>query len=366
MTERKRRGFTLIELLVVIAIIAILIALVLPAVQQAREAARRTQCRNHLKQLGLALHNYHDVYDTFPPGIVSRVDNDAINWGSPDGDLLSSEAGCWAWGTLVLPYLEQSNLYNVLNPGPLNLEQVAATPAGLQALQTPLPFFRCPSDTAPVLNNFDNTLSGNEMVTLAAPNNFYSRFITDGTNKLAIATSNYIIVAGPGDSTTPAIHGGQYGPPLGIAWQNSRCKIRDITDGTSNTLAIGERAWRFGTLLAGAATIYGVSASPIANMHQSASWNIKSAYVNVSGLTYDGLNWDTNNRPHQSRAFSSPHTGGVFFTLCDGSVRFISENIDSVKGSVSTTATGPYPSDVVQATLGRLAARNDGRVIGEF
>ncbi|MCA9012556.1 MAG: DUF1559 domain-containing protein, partial [Planctomycetaceae bacterium] len=317
------------------------------AVQQAREAARRTQCKNNLKQLGLAMHNYHDTFNTFPPGHVSAF----------PGNKTSSEVGCWAWGTMLLPALEQSNVYNILSPGTLLPQNVAATPAGLQALQTPLPVFRCPSDTGPAVNDFDNTLSGNEM--LAAN---YSRFITDGTNKIAIATSNYVAVMNAGDSTTPAIAPADYGPPLGIAFQNSKVGIRDITDGTSNTLCIGERAWKYGTLIAGAGTIYAISASPLANIDQSSSWNIKSANTNVSSLTYDGLN-ATVNRPHQARAFNSTHTGGVQFLLCDGSVRFLSQNIDSRKGTVSIS---PYPADIVTNTLGRLACRNDGLVVGEF
>ena len=357
MTTSRRRGFTLIELLVVIAIIAILIALLLPAVQQAREAARRTQCRNNLKQLGLALHNYHDSFRTFMPGIVSRFDfSSAPGTNCPEQTM--SEAGCFAWGTFTLPYLEQSNLYNVLTQGNLPLEQVAATAAGLQALQTPLEVHRCPSDTGPQLNTYDNTLSGHEM---NGAN--YSRYITDGVNKIAIATSNYMIVSNAGDSTTPAICSDRYGPPLGLASQNSRVRIRDITDGTSNTFAIGERAWKFNDLIAGAGTIYGVSADPLANIDQSSSWNIKSAYTNVAGLTYDGLNWSQNNRAHAGRAFSSPHVGGGFFLMCDGSVRFISENIDQRKGTVSAPG---YPADIVTNTYGRLAVRSDGLVIGQF
>jgi len=367
MPTSRRRGFTLIELLVVIAIIAVLIALLLPAVQQAREAARRTQCRNNLKQLGLALHNYHDVFGRFMPGIVSRV----IQTGAPGvacanlGTAGSLEPGCWAWGTFLLPYIDQAPLYNIFNPGPFNLEQVASTTAGLNGLQTPLAAFRCPTDTGPNLNNFDNTLGGHEMV---AAN--YSRFIvnTAGT-KLPIATSNYMICSNPSDSTTPAICPTQYGPPLGLAAQNSNVGVRDITDGTSNTFAIGERAWKFNNLIAGAGTIYGVSAAPGANIDQSASWNIKSAYTNVASLTYDGLNFSPGvpgsggQRAHQSRAFNSPHTGGVFFLMCDGAVRFVSENIDQRKGSAGTAG---YPADMVTNTLGRLAARNDGLVIGDF
>ncbi len=349
--SRRRKGFTLIELLVVIAIIAILIALLLPAVQQAREAARRTQCRNNLKQMGLAWHNYHEAFNKFPPGHVSQM----------PGNLTSSEVGCWTWGTMILPQLDQGNLFNVLNPSGTNLPQtVAATPVGLTALKTPLAVFRCPSDDGPPVNEFDNTYSGN----LMGANTYYSRFITDGTNKISTSTSNYVAVANPGDSTTPAILPTQYGPPLGVVFQNSGISIRDITDGTSNTLCIGERAWKFKGVLAGAATIFAISASPIVNINQTSSWNIKSANTNISGVTYDGPNtWAPGNQVHASRAFSSPHVGGVHFLFCDGTVRFINENIDQRKGSVGTAG---YPADIVTNTYGRLAARNDGLVVGEF
>lgn len=350
----NRGGFTLIELLVVIAIIAILIALLLPAVQQAREAARRTQCRNHLKQLGLAWHNYHDVFNTFPPGYVADI------VPTSTGTLATSEVGLWTWGTLILPYMDQAPMYNALSPGPVKLQTAAGSATGLALLQTPLAAFRCPSDIGPNLNTFDSTQSGNENT---SPVDAYSRFITDGSNKIAIATSNYVAVANAGDSTTPAAFAGQYGPPLGVAFMNSKVGVRDITDGTSNTFCIGERAWKFNDLLAGAGTIYGISASPVANINQSSSWNIKSAGTNVLGITYDGPNWSANNRPHSARAFSSPHEGGIFFLMSDGAVRFISENIDQRKGTVSTAG---YPADIVTSTYGRLACRNDGNVIGEF
>jgi prepilin-type N-terminal cleavage/methylation domain-containing protein len=351
-TVRGRRGFTLIELLVVIAIIGVLVALLLPAVQQAREAARRTQCRNNLKQIGLAFHNYHDSYNTFPPGHVSKF----------PANLTSGEAGCWAWGTFILPQVDQSSVYNALNPSAVDPQVAAATTVGLNALQTSLSVFRCPSDTAvEFLNGFDSTTSGNENT---APADAYSRYITDGVGKVKIGLSNYVAVASAGESTTPAINPIQYGPPLGISFQNSKVGIKDIVDGTSNTFCVGERAWRFKNLLAGAGTIYAISASPLANINQSQSWNIKSAHTNVSGLTYDGPNWSSNNRPHSARAFNSNHVGGLFFLMCDGSVQFCSENIDQRRGSVA--GPGVYPADIVTNTYGRLAARNDGLVIGSW
>ena len=133
------RGFTLIELLVVIAIIAILIALLLPAVQQAREAARRTQCRNNLKQIGLALHNYHDTFRLFPPGVIRDGQNNSEAWG---------------WTVFILPFLEQANLYNQLDPDTYRLRDLLAglnptypaPTANAAILQNPLSVFICPSD----------------------------------------------------------------------------------------------------------------------------------------------------------------------------------------------------------------------------
>lgn len=188
-TVRKGRGaFTLIELLVVIAIIALLIALLLPAVQQVREAARRAQCKNHLKQIGLALHNYHDAHGALPPGYITDTG--------------------WGWGTMLLPYLDQAPLYNRLNPeGKMDLTDTVR----LDGVRTALPTFLCPSDSHPEWND----KSKPEVVA-----------------KKEIALANYIGIMGNVVSDPEG---------NGTMFQNSRIRFRDVTDGTSNTFLCGER-----------------------------------------------------------------------------------------------------------------------------
>ncbi|MCP4508676.1 MAG: DUF1559 domain-containing protein, partial [Fuerstiella sp.] len=223
-----RHGFTLIELLVVIAIIAILIALLLPAVQQAREAARRTQCNNNLKQIGLALHNYHDVHKTFPPGWVDQTFGTSSNWG---------------WAVYLLPQIEQANLYGRLQVGnPHSLGIALDDPQKLKLMQTPITAFRCPSDTAPEINDRHTLVSDRQL-------------------EISVATSNLVAAAGGGDWTVAGKLTGSFG-------KNSRVNLRDITDGSSNTIVVGERAWQLflptgGAVQCGAATVFGMSAGSV-------------------------------------------------------------------------------------------------------
>ena len=346
--SRRNRGFTLIELLVVIAIIAILIALLLPAVQQAREAARRTQCKNNLKQIGLAMHNYHDTFDTLPPGYISGI--------VPDSNT-TSDIGCYSWGAMILPQVEQANLYQALNVGNVPLNVNVGTAAGLIALQTPQPNFRCPSDVGPPVNNFRSTGAG-------AVNWYNMNITSDGSNQIPIATSNYVMVTGTGVSTTPAANPNNRVnapcPPQGVGFKNSRIKFRDITDGLSNTLIAGERAYKYGQNTIGAATIIGFSARI---NDQSGSANIKSAAMAALGQGYNGINWSANNLVHQTRGFSSQHVGGAQFVLGDGSVRFISENID-YKSTDNNNLTNMTLH--VTSTFARLLVRADDQIIGDF
>jgi prepilin-type N-terminal cleavage/methylation domain-containing protein len=344
--NRVRRGFTLIELLVVIAIIAVLIALLLPAVQQAREAARRSQCKNNLKQIGLAMHNYHETFKTFPPGFISKT--------PPTANANSIERSMYSWGAFILPYIDQAPLYNQLQVGNVLLETNLSN-GNLGALQTPLPVFRCASDVGPAMNNFDDSKSDNAGLNA---NQYNAHVTSNGSDRIPIALSNYVMVANPSDSTTPMVYAAQYGPPLGIGSINSMVTMAKITDGSSNVLMAGERAWKFNDLTIGAANALGFSSEVDAS-----GSNMRTAALCALGIGYDGINYSATNRVHQRRGFSSNHVGGCHFVMCDGSVRFISQNIDYAKLTVSVP---PYPASFITTTFARLLSRDDGQPIGEF
>ena len=349
--RRRPRGFTLIELLVVIAIIAVLIALLLPAVQQAREAARRSQCKNNIKQLGLAFHNYHDVYNTLPPGWVSSYYQAA-----------TGETTIWSWGAFLLPYLDQAPLFNTVAPGTRRIDQnLALGGANAAALTSPLPVFACPSDTGPALNNFDGTLGYDAGSTTDFGT--YNRYVTNGTSNVAIAKSNYVISADTGDSNTPAVLAATYGPPLGVGWADSKVGLRDITDGTSNTILVGERAFRLKNLYIGAGNALGFS--PATSVGSYAGQQCRSCLA-VIGIPYWGINQTVTNPSHQSRGYSSAHVGGAHFLMGDGGVRFVSENVDHKPNSIGGAAPDHSGPAYIDSVFERLLGRNDGQVVGDF
>ena len=303
MSSRKlRRGFTLIELLVVIAIIAILVALLLPAVQQAREAARRSECKNKLKQIGLALHNYHDVHSTLPPGgILAGTTCTSSGRGAP-------------WTVMILPNMDADNLYQSFQfEGTAtdkfvssNLE-LPTTGANRNAFLLLNPLYQCPSDP----NNGKNPQQG-----------------------------NYMGMMGSGTPGTAPCTGGNAGRAFrnnGVLYLNSRTQFRDLTDGLSNVMLVGETKYMLGPggrpdnhWFGWASTIRGTANSVVGTL--------SAAELPINDLDGDGSKWDTafgnggKNPPQgqgvQQRMLGSFHTGGCHILMADGSAHYFNETID--------------------------------------
>ena len=297
MRRIPRRAFTLIELLVVIAIIAILIALLLPAVQQAREAARRTQCRNNLKQLGLALHNYHDAFLTFPPGTVSVNPSQTVSIcgasaTSTGVDVLGEAAGAAggqgsSWIVHILPYLDQGNMYTQWD-----FDQTVL--ANRAVAERNVPMFYCPSRRSEVRDPaimFQNWQSGG---------NDYGGCI-GGCNGFHNCGNR---------ETWTAAGGRRPGSDCkGVFRVNSRTRFRDITDGSTNTLMTGEvQRLNGGTSLT----------------TSNDGWAIGGPSTLFSSCSdqCQGINSNFFEEP------GSAHTGGALFGMADGSVHFLSENMD--------------------------------------
>lgn len=276
-----RRGFSLVELLVVIGLIASLIAFLMPAVQQAREAARRLQCRNNLRQIGLAMHNYEERHGCLP-------------FSSLVFTTVGAETG-WGWGTMLLPDLDQGNLYLKLNPKGDN-----APGAPTDDTKVVLPFYLCPSDGT---GNWNLQKDGH------AKSNYVAMF---GSNKDPSATST-----------------GDLGN--GAFYYNSSTRDRDITDGLSNTIAAGERAWD--GMVVGA-----IGKGSIGRIGSIWFGNLKGNRHDVISWCDPVLNTDQRINGTHPNAFNSMHFGGCNFLFADGSVHFLSENIDN-SGSFCALAT---------------------------
>ncbi|RMG35785.1 MAG: DUF1559 domain-containing protein [Planctomycetota bacterium] len=323
----RRRAFTLIELLVVIAIIAILIALLLPAVQQAREAARRSQCKNHLKQLGLALHNYHDVNKMFP-GTYFRTGG-SVRW-------TASSKGSYM--VRLLPFVDQEPLFKLVR---FDLEGSGMGPewqtfpgTSKRFTTQVIPVFLCPSDPSP-------DVRGNPNTTGRAKTNYA---MSMGNQRMPARGNKCTTYPGNNFGTAPTGHGntGDLTRISGIVSRiNWSARIRDITDGTSNVIAMGEILPRCG------------DHTRNGWFHFNSIWVATTAPINFpincegepkkypTGGCNDIDNWQT------SQGFKSKHQGGAHFLMCDGAVRFISENIDYL-------------------TYQKLGDRRDGNPISNF
>jgi len=283
-SRTSRVGFTLIELLVVIAIIAILIALLLPAVQQAREAARRTQCKNNLKQIGLATHNYHDVHNCFPPAALS---------GPPIG-----------WQVSILPSLEQTGVYNQFDfskRSPWNVFKDIA--------KQRMAGYLCPSGSGETDTTVgtQNGLFGLHYMAVLGPK---------GTNPVSNTAYDWY------QPTAAAVQGGlSRGGIFGDF--NKVWSFRDITDGSSNCLAIGEQSW----MKSNAIRFWCRSIVAPPNAGAGSADHTMGNARNID-FAINAVPFNSGTVKFNDTSFGSDHTGGAHFLIGDGTVRFLSQNMD--------------------------------------
>jgi prepilin-type N-terminal cleavage/methylation domain-containing protein len=293
-------GFTLVELLVVIAVIGVLVGLLLPAVQAAREAARRMQCSNNLKQMGLALHNYESAYRAFPPGFISRVTG---TWPGGGNDPIPEVGPGWSVFAMMLPQLEQPGLFETIN---FNLPITDL--ANRAARSTIVKEYQCPSDV------------WNGPVTVWPT--------TIGINDLA--SMSYTSSLGGGNPANAPGYSALYEeqPFNGMFHRNKAIRHADVLDGTSNTLAFGERASMFAPngwagVIPTAQTVF--SPEIATRRGQVVGATVRPAITMATVHVRTGAP----NAPTGSPGgFWSPHVGGCLFLLMDGSTHTISTNVD--------------------------------------
>lgn len=313
--KSQSRGFTLVELLVVITIIGMLIALLLPAVQAAREAARKLQCGNNLKQIGLALHNYHVSWECFPHGNINNTAGFCPGMGEPSVSY-STHFGNWA--IAILPYLEQTALFDSYR-----FEHVSESSENRQVRETTVAAFVCPSDSATRTPAVPATGPAAEAGARYAPGSY--RAVTGRSDD----AYNYLdseMMFSYNVRSRGAIH-------LTGVWGYTTEDIAQVRDGTSNTLMVGESTTR-------------------TNPGYRTFWAYPFAYYSLSGVTAQSrtllgdyercaaIGGPGGEIPCK-RGWGGLHSGGLNFALCDGSVRFLSNSIDTtVLGGLATIGGG--------------------------
>jgi prepilin-type N-terminal cleavage/methylation domain-containing protein/prepilin-type processing-associated H-X9-DG protein len=306
-----RPGFTLIELLVVIAIISILIGLLLPAVQKVREAAARIACTNNLHQIGLACHDCHDSNNALPPGYRAT---------GFYADGATDTAPGWGWAAYLLPYVEQDNLYRQID----FTQPVQNSPAGQAVVKA----YLCPSDVTPA-------------AAFAVPDAF-------GVPVAQAAPCSYAACVGGDESGTTDPAG------LGVFYRNSRTRFTDITDGTSNTILVGERAWANANGVWAGAVPNGVCRRGPTNPNPgSAAAALPAAALVLAHSHFNNATSDTDSGLDD---FSSRHPGGSNFLFADGSVRF-------VRSIPADALTGYTPDGLIFQAMG---TRANGEVVQDF
>ena len=358
----KRTGFTLIELLVVIAIIAILVALLLPAVQQAREAARRSSCKNNLKQMGLALHNYHDVFNVLP--YRSGGTGSCTSVSTSLGDRRNGNCSRLSGFFCMLPFVEQGPLYDAISAGDASIPISPGGPGAWESWAVwnnpVIPVYLCPSDPGLNVQNARSTS--------------YAFCLGDNT-------------AGMNDSN---------GITRGMFSRHSSTRFRDVTDGLSNTIAMSEKVRAdFAVTTSGnrnrirqgivnavdpltpancRAQVSGgvfITDAAVKGRHGASLWDgqgERSAFSTIMPPNSHSCALGTDANADNTNAMlsaSSEHKGGVQVLMADGAVRFISENINT-----GNPATAPPAANASVASpygvWGSLGTRSGGEVVGEF
>ena len=333
---RPLHGFTLIELLVVIAIIGVLVGLLLPAVQTAREAARRISCSNNLKQLGLGLHNFHDIHRHFPPGGAPGEYTQGSDWGM-------------SWMYFILPNIEQGNVFDELDP---TLEDPGYRTLHNNTVISGLDIdvYSCPSSTLPDSSQHprSSNVSPSGGVGASIPADYTG--ISGASNDLSTAVS---VTHHNSDTYGHSSNGG-------VLYAGSSVKIRDITDGTTNTVVVGEvsgpyvngttryddlrpsytNSWMMGTK-------YPMGDAWDEADNRGFNWVTIRYTLNASDLGTPGTSIGICNNSCPNNPLVSAHTGGNQMLFGDGSVRFLSDSLST-------------------AVLTNLAMKADGNVLGEF
>ena len=339
MHARQRHGFTLVELLVVIAIIGILIALLLPAVQAAREAARRSQCTNLLKQIGLALQNYHDTHKTFPHGTRAPI-------GAPN------------WRVMVLPYMEQSSLYDQLDvDSQASLGGFAGRTSGGYGLGTgansvlrglTVPGFNCPSNDASTIADDSVTYYNNQE---PVQTHDYAGIAGSYPNPASVDANGVPIIGAPSGCSAGSY--GDYGCNTGTLPAHMWVRMRDVIDGTSNVLIVGEQSGVIRGLSTSVgrdvrACYYGGWAGKIGGGHGNWGSGITTLRYPINAdVTICTSASGCDDTYDNNTVLNSKHPGGTQGLLVDGSVHFLSETVDMF-------------------VLLCLGAKHDGHPNGEF